>query len=511
MQQANQVEPSTAEVHDEKPLPVRQRHFRKPARVMGPAIVVKAIKKTTSKKNQEASINRLTTGLVQPSGLIGRPKREMKARRDWMDFETDSDARDEVPSSPARKRVSQNSPALRRISPESPASGDSAQEGLPNPARRALRPAPRRRTSSPEPEATQPKKKRPEGKKAEGKKKAGGPCAVCFHTTSSTWRRGSSAGLFPEEPLCNAHGTADLRGRLHLCPEAQAVVCHRSDLSGAEEQQFWQDSAARWRAASISPAQEEQELNKFTTHLRWLRSDDQPAAVSSERDQQFRTEKEEVAQVASFRSAGRAVASNSLMHIEEQFREGRGVQDEFCRGSDDEHAAEGLAVDAGIPSGTMGENSGMAVGEQWGRAEHFQLWGVQSPMQRQGRAAEAAAVNLAPAASAEGLFTAVPVSHVSQGVKRQSGDDGLPESVATALQAPAAKRLRFDTSASAHAATLGENIQQSDAAAGDSDMGLDVSDDVASAAACLLGMQGMQRRMVKVKRNDDRNKAHMAA
>ena len=41
---------------------------------------------------------------------------------------------------------------------------------------------------------------------------------------SSTWRRGSSEGLFPEEPLCNAHGTADLRGRLHFCPEAQVTT-----------------------------------------------------------------------------------------------------------------------------------------------------------------------------------------------------------------------------------------------------------------------------------------------
>ena len=41
---------------------------------------------------------------------------------------------------------------------------------------------------------------------------------------SSTWRRGSFEGLFPEEPLCNAHGTADLRGRLHLCPEAQVTT-----------------------------------------------------------------------------------------------------------------------------------------------------------------------------------------------------------------------------------------------------------------------------------------------
>ncbi|DBA70773.1 TPA: hypothetical protein ACH3X2_011669 [Trebouxia sp. C0005] len=507
MLHANQVKPSSAEVHVEKPLPVRQRHFRKPARGMRPATVVKAIKKTQSKKHQESSINRLATGLIQPSGLIGRPKREKKSRRDWTDFETDSDARDEIPSSPARKRMSQNSRALRRVSPESPASGDSAQEGLPNPARRALRPAPRRRTSSSEPEATQPRKKRPEGKKAEGKKKAGGPCAVCFHTTSSTWRRGSSEGLFPEEPLCNAHGTADLRGRLHLCPEAQAVICHRSDLSGAEEQQFWEESAARWRAASISPAQEEQEQNKFMSHLSWLRGCDQAAAVSSERDQQFRSERGEAAQAAGLGGGDRAVASNS--HIDEQFREGQVAQDEFCRGLDGERAAEDLPMDAGIPSGTVGGSSGMAVGEQWGRAELFpQPWGVQSPRQRQRRAAEAAAVNPAPAASAEGLSTANLVSHLSWGVKRQSGGDGLPDNVAIAIRAPAAKRLRFDSSASAHAANLGEGIQQSNASAGGSDLGLDTSDDITSAAACLLGMQ---RRVVKVKRNDERDQAHTAA
>ena len=77
------------------------------------------------------------------------------------------------------------------------------------------------------------------------------------------------------------------------------------------------------------------------------------------------------------------------------------------------------------------------------------------------------------------------------------------------MRAPAAKRLRFDTSsAAARAASFGEGIQQNNASAGGSDMGLDVADDIASAAACLLGMQ---RRIVKVKRNGDRDKAHMAA
>ena len=93
---------------------------------------------------------------------------------------------------------------------------------------------------------------------------------------------------------------------------------------------------------------------------------------------------------------------------------------------------------------------------------------------------QAAAVNSASAASAGGLSTAVLVSHLSRGVKRQSLDDGLPESVATSLPVLAAKRHRFDTSASAHAAPVGEGIQQGNASAGGSDIGVDIFDDVAS-------------------------------
>ncbi len=81
MQQANQ--PSSTEVHIEKPLPVRQRHFRKPARDMRPAVVVKAMKKTTIKKKEKALINRVATGLAQQRGGVGRPVREKKGRRDW--------------------------------------------------------------------------------------------------------------------------------------------------------------------------------------------------------------------------------------------------------------------------------------------------------------------------------------------------------------------------------------------------------------------------------------------
>ncbi len=82
MPQGNQIEPSNAEVHNEKPLPVRQRHFRKPERIMRPAVVVKAMKKTT-RKDQNSSFNRVATGLVQQSGGLGRPVREKKSRRDW--------------------------------------------------------------------------------------------------------------------------------------------------------------------------------------------------------------------------------------------------------------------------------------------------------------------------------------------------------------------------------------------------------------------------------------------
>ncbi len=31
---------------------------------------------------------------------------------------------------------------------------------------------------------------------------------------SSVWRKGTEKGLFPEMPLCNSHGTMDMRSRL---------------------------------------------------------------------------------------------------------------------------------------------------------------------------------------------------------------------------------------------------------------------------------------------------------
>ncbi len=46
--------PSCAEVHAGKPLPVRQRQVNRTASVDTPAFLVKTIKKTTVKKDQEA-------------------------------------------------------------------------------------------------------------------------------------------------------------------------------------------------------------------------------------------------------------------------------------------------------------------------------------------------------------------------------------------------------------------------------------------------------------------------
>ena len=65
-----------------KPLPVRQRHFEKPARVATPAVLAKTTKKTTSKKDQAALFSRWATGSVQQTKGFGRPVREKKARRD---------------------------------------------------------------------------------------------------------------------------------------------------------------------------------------------------------------------------------------------------------------------------------------------------------------------------------------------------------------------------------------------------------------------------------------------
>ena len=35
-----------------------------------------------------------------------------------------------------------------------------------------------------------------------------------FAAVSPVWRNGIAEGLYPGEPLCNAHGTADRRGKL---------------------------------------------------------------------------------------------------------------------------------------------------------------------------------------------------------------------------------------------------------------------------------------------------------
>ena len=57
----NQFQPSSAEVHVGKPLPARQRHVNRTASVDTPAILVKSIKKTTVKKDQEALFSRWAT------------------------------------------------------------------------------------------------------------------------------------------------------------------------------------------------------------------------------------------------------------------------------------------------------------------------------------------------------------------------------------------------------------------------------------------------------------------
>lgn len=68
------------------------------------------------------------------------------------------------------------------------------------------------------------------------------------------------------------------------------------------------------------------------------------------------------------------------------------------------------------------------------------------------------------------------------------------------FRVPAATRHRLYTSGSA------QGIQQGNASADGSDIGIDVPDGIASAEACLLKMQGMVH-FVKVKRSGDRDKA----
>ena len=87
------------------------------------------------------------------------------------------------------------------------------------------------------------------------------------------------------------------------------------------------------------------------------------------------------------------------------------------------------------------------------------------------------------------------VSRQSSGRKRKAAVAEQSGGITTTAQPAAAKRLKFDVGTTAHAA----DAEQSGGAGG-YDMDVDGPDDVEAAAACLVGMQGVQRRVLKVKR-----------
>ena len=105
----------------------------------------------------------------------------------------------------------------------------------------------------------------------------------------------------------------------------------------------------------------------------------------------------------------------------------------------------------------------------------------------------------ASVASLADVPNAAFVSRPSSSNKRKSEAAEQSGGIATTVHPAAAKRLKFDMSTTAHAASAEQYGQQSGGAGGH-DMDVDAPDDVEAAAACLVGMQGMQRRVLKVKR-----------
>lgn len=110
----------------------------------------------------------------------------------------------------------------------------------------------------------------------------------------------------------------------------------------------------------------------------------------------------------------------------------------------------------------------------------------------------------ASAASLADTPNAACVGRLSSGNKRKAAAVEQSAGVATTAYPGAAKRLKFEVSRTANAANAEQYVQQSGGAGGH-DMDGDGPDDVEAAAACLVGMLGMQRRVLKVKRPVVRN------
>ena len=137
----------------------------------------------------------------------------------------------------------------------------------------------------------------------------------------------------------------------------------------------------RHRAASTSPAHEEEERVKFSSYLSWLRAGDEAAAVDSARDQQFAGQEGDAAHADTH--SGVSGAGGDCHHLDQHCVEAEVAQSGVHRGGEGAPAGNSLASNMG-PASVSGDE---AIGG--GREGCSEPWGMQSPAQnRQSSLAE---------------------------------------------------------------------------------------------------------------------------
>ena len=143
------------------------------------------------------------------------------------------------------------------------------------------------------------------------------------------------------------------------------------------------DSAVRRRAASTSPAHEEEERGKFSSYLSWLREGDQAAATNSAGDQQFACLEEDAAHADTH--SGSSGAGGDCHHLHQHCVEAEVAQSGAHRGEEGAPAVNSLAGNMGPMSVSGDEAIRGPGGEQMGRADCSQPWAMQSPVQNRQR------------------------------------------------------------------------------------------------------------------------------
>ena len=147
------------------------------------------------------------------------------------------------------------------------------------------------------------------------------------------------------------------------------------------------DSALRRRAASTSPAHEEEERVKWSSYLSWLRESDQAGAMDSASDQQFACLEADAAHADTH--SGVSGAGGDCHHLDQHCVEAEVAQSGAHRGEEGAPALNSLASNMG-PTSVSGDEAIRGLGgEQRGRADGSQPWAMQSPAQnRQSSLAE---------------------------------------------------------------------------------------------------------------------------